>query len=228
MRGGAKAPAAAPAGAPPAVDDKDAPRILNQELRKARSQLSAARTDDERRRAQTDVDGVLAEMKRRGFAEEPGMMTTSAPAPAAAPRPAPPAAAPKPAPTAAAPAAPAAAASTSQIDFAAASPDAAQPAAPTAARGPAAAPAGDQLLAALNPSGNEGLAGIAGRNAEAIRRAAAQLQEAEQAIRNVPPGDTQAFAQATRQQKVAKLRLNSLLADMEPGMAQKVRAAIGV
>lgn len=203
LRGGGKGEGAAPpkpgmikTGGPA---DADRAAILTQEYRQAQGRLSAAKTDDERRRAQTDLQALTREMQGVGVP----VPAAAAPAPAVArsvptqaPTPAPARANATPAPAAAA----------------------AQPA--------AAAPAPDPLMAALNPSGNASLDAVVGQRAPAIREAAQQLAAAQQQVKQAALSqDTQAVTRAALSVSAAQARLNTLLKDMEPGMADKVRKA---
>lgn len=112
VAGGTGGGGAAPAPAPrkggmisQQPGDTDRAAILTQEMRQARERLAGAKTDDERRRAQGDIDALTREMRAAGVAvPDAGAAPAQAAAPAA-PQPAAPAVAAAPRPAAPAPAA---------------------------------------------------------------------------------------------------------------------------
>lgn len=204
--------------------------ILQQEYTKAHSQLAAAKTDDERQRAQNDITALDREAGRdRITLTKPGAAAPAAPvAPAATAadplgRKAPVQLAPiVPAPKPAA-AAPAADAGDTLADKAARLREriAGSTAAPAAA-----APGADPVAEALGADGSS--AGqIVGQQLAPLRAAAAEFKAAQAQVVKAAQGGGN-VAQAMQAVTTATAKVDALLKTMNPAQAAKVKQALGV
>jgi hypothetical protein len=101
------------------------------------------------------------------------------------------------------------------------------PTAVSAAPAAPAAPARDPLLAALNPSGNASLDALAQQRAAPLREAADALRSAQAEVVSAAQGGGN-VGQATARAQAALDAIDKLTADMEPGMAKRVRQAAGL
>jgi hypothetical protein len=101
------------------------------------------------------------------------------------------------------------------------------PTAVSAAPAAPAAPARDPLLAALNPSGNASLDALAQQRAAPLREAADALRAAQAEVVGAAQGGGN-VGQATARAQAALDAIDKLTADMEPGMAKRVRQAAGL
>jgi hypothetical protein len=249
---GTAAPAGGATGKPstasmPGEDDRA--NIYRQEHREAQQRLSAAKTDEERARAQGDIAALQREAKAIGVSLDAssaggGMIGAPKPAAGAAPAPlatakAPPAARPT---TDAMPASIASVAGTGAAPATPAAGGAANPqlvadlrakatggtATPATAATPA-KPQGDPLLTALGAAGGGSADKIVAERAPAIRQAADQIKAAQQqVVQAANSQNPQAVQQATQQVQAAARQLDELLKGMMPAQAAAVKKALGV